>query len=1470
MPVKNKKTDTVLRGQPKAVLESTVSQQVSNIFIDENTLYQNSQTDSSEQQNTQLSENLADQEVFESYVEQKLNEKGVGTKPCFLLINEFIPLKAANLENVKDLNEANINFSKGDSTSVTNTVRLIELQNILNKQINKISSDYIVKNSPKVSINLSNAELSLLKEAIHSFYIKTRKHLNDNFTTYFFNSLTKTQLIEKIKEGTIEASITTQSFLDNLDPDFLYSLLNLIVNDIFIFRVNKTSEVLASLKRDHNNTIDFLKIIPESFNTLSETTSVFFKEIQDELKSRSGIENNDLFFKKYFLNTDNIELSSINKKNSLSEYLNLNMKLLGDISFFDSITSIENDNRTYDYTKAKLNSYNDLYDAIKNLKEIKFPNLISRQNRVSSNKSLDELTSQKINQILEGTNEQSKSKQLAEILSAICFDHVGGANKVNKEIFKDIDNITAFSESAITYIDNNLFSVPNNLLNIPPSPLSSNLNVSDVSSVLGDNRLIGVYSKLSNGDISTIGFENENVETSNIYPFSITHDSYDYFVLRDLIINKNKQVNLVKDYLNNHKANLKKIVKTLVRAFSLGFDDLGLNKSANKVPATSSNNGRQRALVNDSSPAEEFVRSTSFEYSLGNLNPMSFLNYYLETLAKDLTLSYIPGGDQNSVSLSVATQAGLQRKELYNLLIAAYAGKDIEKSISSFKASFLGTLSESNSIYLYENGQNTIQTGGDSVKRETIIKDIGKMLNNETYKNFSDLVLGLFNSGDFSTVGPSDGNDYAYLRSYEENVTYSQSDDYNQSSLANSDSYETFPSVFFDGRILNRDIKKSDNTVTLTSNNQSHNSLDKIYFPQYKKDSGIQPGIKEMLQTVYKFMPSSTKDNTTKLYRAGYDDMFDSEDIESAGIENTLFGIGEKSAGNGINITKQSNLSKALLFNYAVLNNANLQNDNLKFPNTQNIDESTQKKLIKGKYFKSSVNEFSDTTRFAFKASAEEGSGGVLNTSNLHLYLIFHIWSLNLINKTLHVELGTTSDRPFIKFSYHRLRGLISALRNNEIDENENQDFKDSFTTAKRIIDEVKQKIIKRNKIILKSVFPLYHQIEKINKYLNKLNSTIGNIPDNILTDMQNFLDGNNFNLPFSINSIRYANIDYQKSFVLSKDYFPMPVSNLLEEEKNDLKIMYKIFTTPGKGFFKEKINTNKKIYHVGISNLLYRKLQIDAGEESNLICIIVKRHNQININEKSLPKYFVFDMSKHVLPKYYNDQTKETVVANHIKNYTDDTDFNGILSEFEYLEMNQNIIQSAGIGSSAFTKNTNLGANLGNYTNFSKNKIISSLEINHILDYYLKLYTKSTIEIDCNESNYPLRKDIFGENTIDNFSQVNTFNQRVINSINNTLEELTDENENIQQQISRVKKNIVSCPVFNSQARAENNIYNTSCFERTFSFLIDEENFLLEGETGEYTFDGRHVKETQVIADETNKNSIYSFTIEVGLLKRW
>ena len=72
----------------------------------------------------------------------------------------------------------------------------------------------------------------------------------------------------------------------------------------------------------------------------------------------------------------------------------------------------------------------------------------------------------------------------------------------------------------------------------------------------------------------------------------------------------------------------------------------------------------------------------------------------------------------------------------------------------------------------------------------------------------------------------------------------------------------------------------------------------------------------------------------------------------------------------------------------------------------------------------------------------------------------------------------------------------------------------------------------------------------------------------------------------------------------------------------------------------------------------LRRKAFKETGDEdyldSSLICVTLYKANQINSSLNYIPKQFVFDISKHIIPHTYTRSGK-LIKSNHIKKATDD-----------------------------------------------------------------------------------------------------------------------------------------------------------------------------------------------------------------------
>ena len=1396
---------------------------------------------------------------FDEYI-RLLNEKGIGEKPAILLINEFIPLKTKETSELRELNTENINFNQQD-ISVTNVVKLIELQNILNKQINKIGSDYLVKNAPKVKIDLTQEEIQALKEHLENFYQLVKKKINNDFSRYIQLG-SKIAIVDSLKEDLVSSGDVKLAFLDSLDSDFLFLLCNLCINDIFIKKVTAVIRNINDIKFQHDLTFDFLTFLPRESRPSQNKFSKYFDGFRDEITNTTR--------EKFFLNADSVNrLSSNYKRNNLAQYLNLCSKLASDASFLDSISSIEKDTKELNYNNVKFSSFNDLKFSIDTLKSIDFVNCIHPDSRDDSDLDKGYLNGHTLKNILERTGEDSKSGAIAEVLSALCFDHVSGVNSIlggsiNTLISPNNSGNTIY-DNIISYIKNALMTgnnVNTNQGNIPVSEFSETLkqNTGFINSLFGK-----IQKNIDGKIVKTIPFEDRNAILLNFYDDDITDESFKYFVLNELLANNNTDLNEFKEYLSQHKSALENIIKSFINTFSLGFNNKGENKS-NAVVIRNTTTNSERIVNNElvagpvltsglsaTPPLADSVNQKASDilqnpdknqYIANNLNPMSFLNYYLQTFAEDLEAFLNTTTAYDGINIAdVITERIFSQYFYYN----GTAGTSDHVATYSFLGSFLGTLVDEYSDYLYQK---------ESTFSNIQKFNISKILAKESKINIAKVVEKAISNNNFSEdKRPADTRDLSG-RGFTHGKTYVQYNNGNREEHIHESDY-------------------AKNSVYGRTSFDSEEDITKTNWENYTNPSESLDTSKKFQQFyghIYKYYPEGYVEGKSEIELLTAD-LLDNNKINENNINDSITEVLQFKRGPGANLTANGRLARALLFNTAILDQENKENENLSFPNVKNLTNEEVKSLIKGNYIQNVITNLSNNSKI--KSGITDSIGSVLGTKNIHLYFIFHTFCLNLIHEASYMEFGIENDVPFTNFSKNRIKGMIDALKGKDLLQ-EDKGYKIAYNASKQIIDQVKNKIIARNNLILKSLYAFQHQIEKIDDYIGKLNY-FKRINPAILRDMQSFLDIDNLRIPFTLSGIKYGITDYNYSFNINKEYFPMPDSNLLSTNETDLKIMYKLFLSQNQGFLQENNKNTKKIFNVGISDLVIEKLYKNAGEQSNLICLIVERHNQIDITEKTLPKYFIFDLSKYILPSYNDASETSTKISNHINNFSESFTYNQLIDSIEFLEENQTGLKSLGTGYEKLVSNGRLGDVLNNYTNSKKEELAQALQRNHILDYYLKLYSKTTIEVDMSECNFPLIDNLYSENSIDKNNQAKNFYQKVRRNIETVALENIEEFDILESQVQfeRSEKIITTSPLFNSQARAENNIYNAGCFNRIFSFLLDERDFILQNDNNgtqsenyEISFDGRDSNTQNT--DIESQFSVYNFTIKIGLLKRW
>tara|TARA_B100000674_G_scaffold459672_1_gene437068 strand:+ start:6528 stop:10961 length:4434 start_codon:yes stop_codon:yes gene_type:complete len=1410
-------------------------------------------------------------------LEKKLGDLGVGTRPVILGSNELIPLKA-NSDSTNDvIDNVNINFGEDNIVSVTNIVRLIELQDILNKIINKLGSDIIIESAfdetrgfKAAYQNADSASQLSMKESIITLYNSMKNTVFTNQSLYFLTTLSKIEAINKLINENNHLEMA-----DPLDRNFVDLLANMAINDVYINSIKNFYLLLFVSNQSFTNMIDILQV-PAFYNENLNSMSELFKN--NHITVPTSISD----LQKHFLGKDFKPLSSTNRFSNMSNFLNLTARLINFSNFLETKKVTKNQKASGDqlsYNIVHIGSKLDLYKSFHLLKQINLASLISPSLREESNSSKPELKGADIERIFNQLESGSRMEQISEILSAICFDHVIGANAtINTELNTDFLN----------YIANNIIFFP------PEKILSGEASVSFFADDLKNQNQEGtlfslMFGEKSNQEMTTIPHEYKNALLLDIYSDNVTADSYNYFVL-SAIGKQDYNLTELESFLNNQKIEIENIIKKFIDYTSIGFDEKGRNPNEN------------------------------FSFSLANLNPMSFLNFYLQTFATDIRdgLQSITGDWEEG------------HRIVPHFAMAAHAANNTDTAVKSFKCAFLGALMDvkNSSSYLFEQGDsafseyyNNKDTEGSLDPTKSLYNGIVGVLREQIYRDSNELIRGFWANG-------FDMNDQANIRygfRYDEEFTgisdrgdlisgWKPTTDTYQSGFFESEEIPNYDS-FFNQAYLEEQCLNSI-TEPQFENGQERFCRYVDYYGEFIGSMNADPALMNYLDDIFTDRPKfgdngrsidANNINENKTAESTSEQAQNTpEQVSISDIESEIIGDVP-----GVQLTKKGKLHSALLINKALLNNSSYQNNKMSYPDINNLGDDELKKLVKRGYFMP-TGAFRNGLGFKASASASDtASGGPLGTTTLHLSLIFHLMILEVIRKTQSIGLGIHDRRyatgPAIHYSVHQIIGLMNAFQGrtslltqekyyeiygsrispqeayiyNEISNDANyMTYRNAFIRTKNMLHSIKFSIISKSKEMIKILYAFQNQIQKGINLLDDLRAKINSANNLILRDIAITISNNNNSLTLdsfvNASSLNYALQSYNEKFSISVDNFPLPTGNILSAQNNDLKIMYKILTSPGYGFLSSENFGSKRIFHVGISQLALNDLYRQLGEKSNLICLIVERKNNINLNEKTIPKYFLFDISKFISPTYQIENPVSGIehqISSHIGNFLPSSNFESLINSIEFLELNDSVLTSKGTGKSSLISNASLGLIQDNYDAPTKEKLSKELQINHIFDYYLKLYTKATTELDFKEVNFAINDTVNYENTIDDFPQAVDFYIKTVNNIKNRIDSSLSVDENTIKQSERAKKIIRTAGIFNSNARAENSFLNTGVFSRVFSFLINDGDFikysnLNDQSIDDYNFGAKLTNSTELTTVEDA--SIYSFTIKAALLKRW
>jgi hypothetical protein len=557
------------------------------------------------------------------------------------------------------------------------------------------------------------------------------------------------------------------------------------------------------------------------------------------------------------------------------------------------------------------------------------------------------------------------------------------------------------------------------------------------------------------------------------------------------------------------------------------------------------------------------------------------------------------------------------------------------------------------------------------------------------------------------------------------------------------------------------------------------------------------------------------------------------------------------------------------------------------------------------------------------------------NTTNISIiakWYMFHIYAAHLFNKTISIALINVSNNGVMYFKYCKknIRNVIKALRRKQPDEPPESEvemnlspYDNLYGTATTIpvanlpdwyeavsfLNSPFEIMIERRDQIVEGLAIIKRDSGKLGLFKSSFDSYLG---------IRNTLPGTGFlintlkNIGFLdtyhvVNSIQRSNIflSYMKNFTYSRDSFPLSKYDV--RDLTDYDMMCKILTRTGYGFLSNEKHGMKNILHIGIPvnmiEMLREKTFSSTGlseyEHSSLICIKINRINHINEDEVTIPKMFIFDMSKYILP-FHVDSNGNLIEQDEYTHYTDSTSVTDIINKKQIYRLGiSDKLKPVGKGIEGFgteksenytQKNTYKDSLSEQEYNGFKKEIL----INHINDYYLKLYIKSTIGIDVSETNFQILKEnkFYGQATNDTNSKI--IYDNIYDFIHENRIDKSEKPNMFNRAINFVKNTI---PI--SQLEKFNDTTSFKTFDRIFSFLINSEDFLLDPNASDQTsitgvwreneepiYNINGIVNQQGIPANINivnptvkyyidnlndpKGSIYGYVASISLLKHW
>lgn len=1359
---------------------------------------------------------------------KKLFKKGINVlRPEILLINEYSAIVTGRKVE-ENQNSINVQYGNNTFVEVTNTARLLELHQILKENAITTADALITRygNIPSSIHAIIDKLVNLMRFYHKSIYDPNALKMRQNLIQMAIDKENNFSIRSQMNQLTDEVIVLITDYVIN---DFVAKMLIDYVGNVFDYKDAIESAIELDKKSKTKPTI----ISKTANNNLARPS------LSTSLNIKSLINKNESEFK--FEKSTNFE--------NFADIIGYTRSL---ITLSDTIVDLENEEFSKnDATKITYGKKRRLKRGIEKLKKITFAGCFGHTQRKRTANSDQRMVGSVIKDVINATGVSSNSEAMIELLAALCYDQVTGAVQFQRE-FRDIDNILSNGEKYVSIIQ---------LLNqetlkwLPKHGGNTYQGQFEKIDTSGELTRYLFQKKISSYDQKEyIPYETNNTISESLYVDNDVFPGEEIFFTSAL---KNNDIDFkeMERFIAGLKEKWESLTKNIIRSMCLDFDDTG-------------------------------KQSSDDLNTISQLNPLSYLNFYLSLLADDLEKNYI-NSDRR------------RKKSLPGLAMLLNNAQSINMTVSSFKSTLMGSLiNEGTAAPQFLADQENKDWLTDS-KLEGLINTLYSESEAQTEKSFRKLLEGINvdnypkgergfpDGGEYditlTATGLADGN----LGTFKKKQHLQLGVDDDNLLKGEGSQYERY-NYLHSGEA---DIELT-KTLNLKVTNDWLGPVLLISLAVLTIGTG----------GAFAALISAGGALAAAAFTAGAI-LAGSSIVVAGGAAITSLVTAkavEESKPVGIQLTTAGLFTLYSTLD-ACLSIGIEDRENLSTPNVGNDD-------ITGGDIYFFIND-SGNGKYDFLEVNQPGEfGGIHKFSAVHRSFLFHYFAVKLLADTQRVAVYTDEgdtealadiNGPRLKMSIKisRMRGLISALRNESLSPNAGPSETQAYEHANEIISQAKRKITKRRDYILNALSIMDKKISSLENTHKNLKNYLQNAEgaSQLLRDK---LEENNFfeeTIPMLNPSYRdYLSKSYYSNFVRSNRSL---FTNYDKGDLLDLKIMYKVLTTKNYGFLEKEKFGRKNVYHFGIPlgmlDYLRRKAFKETGDEdyldSSLICVTLHKANQINSSVNYIPKQFVFDISKHIIPHTYTKNGK-LINSNHIKKATDDMNLEKVINEMETFIYNDRVnfgFASNGIGPEGIVGNrsTDIQNNYG--LKFKK-----SVLKNHIFDYYLKSYTNLSTNIDISESSFLINSDHIFSGQSDN-QVASDLRDKIYRKFLLSYPNI-DSNPQEKEIFARSINILNNSVIMSSNSRLKE-MMSMNCFERVFSVLVNDKDFVIDTDddlnqiyqsTPFFSLSGgiqnlglsqnsRNSKRNSTVHSFIKENneketSISGFTIEVGILKKW